>query len=100
MNNLLALNIQDVFEPAKKFTSIASLFNIIVPNVIILAGIIFFVITLRAGFILLGSSGNPEQMKKAQKLLTYGVVGLVIILFSYILVKLVPVIFPFPSFPL
>ncbi len=61
--------------------------RIIIGNIIYVAlgllGIVLLVIIIYAGFLWMTSGGNEEQIAKAKKYLTNGVIGLIIILCSY-----------------
>ncbi len=46
-------------------------------------GIIFLVLVIYAGLLWMTAAGNEDKVKKAQKLLRDGVIGLIIILSSY-----------------
>lgn len=46
-------------------------------------GIIFFILTVYAGFKWMTAAGNEDQVGEARKLLTQAVIGLLIILASY-----------------
>lgn len=46
-------------------------------------GIIFFILTVYAGFKWMTASGNEDQVNEAKKLLTQAVIGLLIVLASY-----------------
>jgi len=64
-----------------------------------LAGIISLICILYAAFILQTSQGNPEKIKKGQELLTSCIMGLMLILFSVFILKLIGVnILKIPGF--
>lgn len=92
MFTLFILDIAQVFPPAKKFDSIASFINLLIPTIMISAGVILLFMIIISGFSILQSPGNPEALKKAQKLLTYSIVGFGIIVISYIIMRLINVI--------
>ncbi|MFH1789897.1 MAG: hypothetical protein ABH832_02405 [bacterium] len=46
-------------------------------------GVIFFVLTIYAGFLWMTAGGNEEQIEKSKKLLKRAVIGLIIILSAY-----------------
>lgn len=72
-----------------------SLFNIGIG----LAGIFAFLCILYAAFQLQTSRGNPEKIKKAQELLTSCIMGLMLIIFSVFILKLIGVdILQIPGF--
>jgi hypothetical protein len=82
------INIGQQFKPAQTFNSIGSLLNIIVPNLFLGAGFILFVGIIITGLKFLTGGPNPENMKKTKAGLTYAIVGFAIIIFSYLLIKL------------
>lgn len=96
MLSLFLVDIVKIFPPAAKFTDIGSLVNLLIPNLIIAAGVILLGMIILSGFSILKAGGNAEELKKTQKLLTYSVVGFVIIIVSYIVVKLLGVILNTP----
>lgn len=53
------------------------------------AAIVVFVMFLLGGFKWLTSAGNPKNVESARNTLTYAVVGLIVILFSYIILVLI-----------
>lgn len=65
----------------------------VVPNVITIllsvSGVIAVLFIIIGGFQYMTSSGNPEAAKKGRQTLTYAIVGLVIIVLSYIIVSVV-----------
>lgn len=65
-----------------------NLFRIILP----LAGIASFVILIIGGFQYLSSSGNPEQTKKAQSIITGAVIGLIATLGVWFIFRLLQTI--------
>lgn len=64
---------------------IASIINVLLS----LLGVIALVIILIGGFLWMTSGGNEDQIKKAKKMLTAGVIGLAIILSAYSLARFV-----------
>jgi hypothetical protein len=56
-----------------------------------LAGIVSFFCILYSAFVLQTSQGNPERIKKAQQLLTSCITGLLLIIFSVFILRLVGV---------
>jgi len=64
----------------------------ILPNVIVLASIIFFLLILFGGFGLIvgaGKQGDPKQAGQAKAALTWGVVGFLIVVSSYFILQIV-----------
>jgi len=59
-------------------------------NVVIgLLGVVILILTVYAGFLYLMSQGDKEKAAKAQKILTYTIMGAVIILASYAIANFV-----------
>lgn len=78
----------DNFAPAK-FTNVATFINVILPLLTIGAALIFLVMTLYGGFTWITAGGNQENLTKAQKIFTSSIIGLVIVIFAFVLVKLI-----------
>jgi len=76
-------------KPPGMIPDIPTLVNFLVPLLFIGAAIIFLFTLLYGAFMVITAEGNPENIKKAQKLLTYAVIGLVIVVLSYFIVSLI-----------
>ncbi|QQG44500.1 MAG: hypothetical protein HYW86_01115 [Candidatus Roizmanbacteria bacterium] len=86
------------FQPAK-FGTIASLLNLITPVLMIGGGIIFFGMIVYAGFLYINSQGKTENLKKIQQLFIYAIIGFVVILSSFLVIRLLGVIFNLGPLP-
>lgn len=66
---------------------------IVIKNVIqwalIFAGIIALFLIIYAGFQFVTSKGDPQQVDSAKKTLTYAIIGLLLILFSFAILNLI-----------
>lgn len=89
-----AVNIGDIFEPAKKFPTLGDLLNILLPNVLLIAGVILFILILAGGFMILkgAGSGDAQSAEKGQKAATFAVIGFVIIFVSYFVIQLIELV--------
>ncbi len=76
------------FAPAQ-FTSLAMILNVIIPNIILVAGVLLFLMLIYMGFQYMSSDGNPDKLKKVKATLNMSLIGFGIILASYLLVKLI-----------
>jgi len=83
------------FAPAK-FANIGTLLNLITPLLMVGAAVIFLVMLIMGAFTYLMAGDNPENVKKAQKTLMFSVVGLVIVISAYLIMKIIGYIFKFP----
>lgn len=61
------------------FDTIGNVVNVLLG----LLGIIFFLLTLYAGFIWMTAQGDPAKVKKSTTMLVEGVIGMIIILSAY-----------------
>ncbi|EKE15468.1 MAG: hypothetical protein ACD_12C00007G0004 [uncultured bacterium] len=84
---------QDSF-PAAKITSIGQIVNLALPLAMTGAGIIFLVILLKAAFDIMTNGDNPDALKKAYGSITTAVLGLVIVVGSYLVIQLLGVVLP------
>jgi len=83
-----AIDISENFAPAK-ITTIATLLNVVLPLLTTGAGLIFLVMALLGAFNLLTHGDNPEAVKKAYGTITYAVLGLLIVIISFVAVRLI-----------
>lgn len=85
--------------PAARFFDLSTLLNIIIPNLVIAAAILFAGMLAYGGFMFMRSTGKAEDIKKAQQVIIYAVAGLIIVLSSFLLVKLIASIFDIRELP-
>lgn len=79
-----------IFSPAKNFNTVAALINTIIPNVLIISGIVFLIILIYAGFQLIAAGQvDPQKWEKTRQTLTQAVIGLIIIVIAYWVVILI-----------
>ncbi len=56
-----------------------------------IGGGIAFLLIVYAGFMILSSSGNPDRLKAGQELLTSAIEGLILLIFSIFVLKVIGV---------
>lgn len=61
----------------------------IINAVLGLTGIVFVILVVYAGFLYLTAAGSEENVKKAKKLLTNSVIGIILIVAAYAIAKYV-----------
>lgn len=67
----------------------------VINGILGLLGIIFLVLVLYAGFLWMTAAGNEDQVGKAKNILTTSIIGIIIIVAAYAIVKFVlAAIFP------
>lgn len=74
-----------------KYSNVASLINIFSPILITGGALLFLVMILMAGFDVITAEGSAEKISKAQKTFMFAIVGLLIVISSYLIVKLLGV---------
>lgn len=95
-NSLLAVDIRSTFfgtqTGAKTIgESPGSLISNLLPNIIVLSGVIFFLLILYSGFHIISDAGsqNAQNMAKHRSMITIALVGFLIVVSSYFILQLV-----------
>jgi len=72
-------------------------FEVVFSNILAMAsaliGVVLFIMFVIGSFSYLTSLGNPEKLKKAKGTLQYAIIGLVIFLSSFLILKIIDVLF-------
>ncbi len=68
------------------------LFGNVVSAALGLAGIVLFILLLVGGFKYITSGGDPKATESAQKTITYAILGLILILVSFLILVLIKTI--------
>jgi len=84
------ITVQDQLDP--KFTNLGSVVSEALKYVFPFAGLILFFMLIAGGFQMMTAAGNEESIQKAQKKITYAVIGFVVIFISFWLIKLLETI--------
>lgn len=91
---LAELDISDTtVNPAARFTDVSSILNIVMPLFIGGAGLIFFITLLIGALTIITAGGNIERFQTGKKRITFSIMGLIMVISSYFIVKLVEIIF-------
>lgn len=75
-----------------KISDLKVVFENVVGYALGMAGIVLFILLLVAGFKYITSGGDPKATEGAKKTLTSAVIGLVVILISYLILVLIETI--------
>jgi hypothetical protein len=75
--------------PVAKFSNFAKVLNFIIPIIMGLAAVLFFVILLWSGLIIITAGGDVEKYKRGQKSFKFAIGGFILVLLSYLIVKLI-----------
>lgn len=73
--------------------TLATIVNRVVQFIIPMAAIILLFVLIWGGYDILMSGGSAEKLKSAQGKITAGIVGFILLISSYLIVKLISVIF-------
>ena len=82
---------EDTFGPGR-FASIGAIINLILPILMAGAGIAALFMLVLGALNWIKAGDNPENLKKAREYFTYAIVGLLIVVLSFAIVKLIGVI--------
>lgn len=87
---MYALNLADKnVNPIAQISTFGDVLNVLIPILMVVVGLLFFFMLIAGAFSWLTSGGNPEKLKKAQATLTSAFIGLIIVLCSYLIIKLI-----------
>jgi len=83
--------IGNLFKPAKNFFSVSNLFNVLLPNMLVLTGVLFLVLLIFGGFSFMmgSSSGDPQKAEKGKQAITSAAIGLFLIIGAYFIMALI-----------
>lgn len=90
----MAVNIIEVFAPAKTFSTFGDIVSVIVKNAFVFAGIISFILLILGGFgVIVGAgSGDTKKLESSKKAVTGAVIGLLIVVLSVLIVQVIATI--------
>lgn len=88
-DNYLALKIDQDFPIAQQFSNLGSILNLVIPLLIITATIIFLFMMIFGAISIMTAGGTPENLEKAKKLFQFSIAGFILIMVSYLSVKVI-----------
>jgi hypothetical protein len=87
----IAFNLGDAFfggsNPLDKPSGVATLVYVGVSNAIVIAGLILIITIIYAGISMISASGDVQQFERARLILTSAILGFVIIVAAWFIVK-------------
>lgn len=84
---------QTIEGPLKGIDSVGSLISKILQFLLPLAGVILLFVLIAGGYDFMMSQGNPEKIKSGRAKITAGIIGFVLLVISYLLVRVISSIF-------
>jgi hypothetical protein len=84
------VNIQSIFGPTKDngFLTLGSLVNVLLPNILTIAGIIAFLAVIVTGLKVISSSGDAKAQESSKGAFTAAMIGLIIIFGAYFFIQI------------
>lgn len=83
-----AIDLEKNFAPAK-IGNLATFLNIILPLLTFGAGVIFLIVIIIASFNILTHGDKPDVIKKSQATFSLAVIGLILVIVSFLAVNLI-----------
>mgnify|MGYP001068239731 CR=1 FL=1 len=83
------------FVPAE-ITSVSIIMKIILPLLMIGAGLFFLIILLKAAFKILTAGDNEKTVEKEQSTIGFAVLGFIFVIISFLLVRIIGMILKVP----
>lgn len=86
--------IENVFSPAKNFTTLGSFVNVILKNAFTIAGVILLVLLIFGGFTFIVSAGGGDAKKaeQAKHTITAALTGFILVFASYWIIQIIQII--------
>lgn len=79
--------------PAAKFSNLSDVLNLIMPLFMAGAGLVFFITLLIGALTIITAGGNSERFQTGKKKITFSIMGLIMVISSYFIVKLIEIVF-------
>jgi len=96
------LTAEDVYAPAHALggteATLSTLINPIIANVLIISGVISLGAILVSGFAFVAANGDKAKTAQASQSLTYGIIGLVVVVAAFIITRIMGAILGFNFF--
>jgi hypothetical protein len=93
MEKYLSFNIGTTFFGGSNYltqqTGVSTLIYVIASNVIIALGVIMVFTIVTSGISMIGASGNPQEFERARNLMTAAIIGFIIAVAAWFIVKFI-----------
>lgn len=70
-------------------SGVSTLVTIGVGDAMVFAGVILIILIIASGYSMISGSGDPGKMKQAQNILTYAVIGFILVIAAFFIVSLI-----------
>lgn len=78
--------------------TIAKLVNPLINDILIISGLLAFGVIVIAGFNYISASGDKGKIEQSQQMLTYGIIGIVVVSLAFLLTRIAGAVFGFKFF--
>ncbi len=78
--------------PLAKFGNLAAILNQVVPILFIGTALLFLAALFYGGYTMITAGGETKLVQKAQSIIKYAVIGLLIVLVSFLAVKVIEIV--------
>lgn len=87
-----AASLEYFYKPSQalggKNVTISTILNPLISNGLIISGIVAFFVILFAGFMYISGAGDKNKMTQSSQMLTYGILGLVVVVSAYLITRI------------
>lgn len=102
ISEVQASTLSDMYTPASSIggdgAQLSNLINPIIANAFIISGLVAFFVILFAGFSYISGAGDKNKMAQSTNMLTYAILGLVIIVASFLITRIIGTVLGFKFF--
>lgn len=102
VKSILAIDLSTTYKPAESLggnnATLSNLINPIINNVLIISGVLALATILLAGFSFITAEGDKAKTAQASSSLTYGIIGLVVVVAAFLVTRIIGAILGFTFF--
>ncbi len=102
IKQVFASTLSDMYAPASAIggdgADISKLANPLIANTFILSGIVAFFVILFAGFSYISGAGDKNKLAQSTQMLTYGILGLVVVVSAFLITRILGSVLGFKFF--
>lgn len=102
VKQLYAAGLDSIYQPAQSIggqnAQISTILNPLIANTLVISGLVAFFVILFAGFMYISGAGDKAKLTQSTQMLTYGILGLVIVVASYLVTKILGTVIGFNFF--
>lgn len=77
---------------------LSTILNPLIANTLIVSGIVAFFVILFAGFNYISGAGDKQKLTQSTQMLTYGILGLVVVVSAFLITKILGSVLGFKFF--